>query len=204
VTLVALCVTEVTAAAGRHRQPGRVRPGRLGGKQRKERRPAVNALTAMCRAEPGSAGAVQAVSVIRTGTVRIRPEHPCGTRKPLYWWLLTSRRWTPPRPINVYAIEHAKGLILFDTGQDRASVTDDTSFPGVSPGACMTASPASTSARTIPSRPASNNMTQARCRAGLARRYRAQPAALIFAPLPPSSTVGEVCCDHGIREQFRQ
>jgi N-acyl homoserine lactone hydrolase len=90
----------------------------------------VNALTATSRAEPGSAGAVKAVSVISTGTVRIRPEHPCGTRKPLYWWLLTSRRWTPPRPINVYVIEHAKGLILFDTGQDRASVTDDTYFPG--------------------------------------------------------------------------
>jgi len=70
------------------------------------------------------------VSVISTGTVRIRPEHPYGTRKPLYWWLLTARRWTPPRPINVYVIEHAKGLILFDSGQDRASVTDDAYFPG--------------------------------------------------------------------------
>ena len=67
--------------------------------------------------------------MISTGTVQIRPEHPYGTRKPLYWWLLTSRRWTPPRPINVYVIEHAKGLILFDTGQDRASVTDSTYFP---------------------------------------------------------------------------
>ena len=90
----------------------------------------MNALTAMSRAEPGSAGPVQAVSVISTGTVRIRPEHPYGTRKPLYWWLLTSRRWTPPRPVNVYVIEHANGLILFDTGQDRASVTDATYFPG--------------------------------------------------------------------------
>ena len=90
----------------------------------------MNALTAMSRAEPGSAGPVKAVSVISTGTVRIRPEHPYGTRKPLYWWLLTSRRWTPPRPVNVYVIEHAKGLILFDTGQDRASVTDTSYFPG--------------------------------------------------------------------------
>ena len=89
----------------------------------------MNHLTAISRAEPGSAGAVKAVSVISTGTVQIRPEHPYGTRKPLYWWLLTSRRWTPPRPINVYVIEHAKGLILFDTGQDRASVTDSTYFP---------------------------------------------------------------------------
>ena len=86
--------------------------------------------TAMSRTEPGSAGAVKAVSVVSTGTVQIRPEHPYGTRKPLYWWLLTSRRWTPPRPINVYVIEHTKGLILFDTGQDRASVTDVAYFPG--------------------------------------------------------------------------
>ena len=85
---------------------------------------------ALSRSVSGSADAVRAVSVIRTGTVQIHPEHPFGTRKPLYWWLLTSRRWTPPRPVNAYAIEHARGLILFDTGQDRASVTDDTYFPG--------------------------------------------------------------------------
>jgi len=90
----------------------------------------MNALTAMSRAEPGSTGAVKAVSVISTGTVRIRPEQPYGTRKPLYWWLLTSQRWTPPRPINVYVIEHTRRLILFDSGQDRASVTDDACFPG--------------------------------------------------------------------------
>jgi N-acyl homoserine lactone hydrolase len=85
---------------------------------------------AISRTEPGSAGAVKAVSVVSTGTVRIHPEHAHGTRKPLYWWLLTSRQWTPSRPVNVYVIEHAKGLVLFDTGQDRASVTDDTYFPG--------------------------------------------------------------------------
>ena len=90
----------------------------------------MNTPTAMSRTEPGSAGAVKAVSVISTGTVQIRPEHPYGSRKPMYWWLLTSRPWTPPRPINVYVIEHTRGLILFDTGQDRASVTDDHYFPG--------------------------------------------------------------------------
>ncbi len=90
----------------------------------------VNSLTAMTRSQPGPAGPVKAVSVISTGTVQIRPEQLYGTRKPLYWWLLTSRRWTPPRPINVYVIEHAQGLILFDTGQDRASVTDRGYFPG--------------------------------------------------------------------------
>ena len=90
----------------------------------------MSASIAMSRTGPGPAGAVKAVSVVSTGTVQIRPEHPYGSRKPLYWWLLTSRRWTPPRPINVYVIEHTNGLILFDTGQDRASVTDPAYFPG--------------------------------------------------------------------------
>jgi hypothetical protein len=68
--------------------------------------------TGVSRAERGSAGPVNAVSVVSMGTVEIHPEQPYGTRKPLYWWLLTSRRWTPPRPINAYVIEHANGLIL--------------------------------------------------------------------------------------------
>ena len=86
---------------------------------------AMSTSIAVSRAGPGSAGPVKAVPVISTGTVQIRPGHPYGSRKPLYWWLLTSRRWTPPRPVNVYVIEHARGLVLFGTGQDRASVTDD-------------------------------------------------------------------------------
>jgi glyoxylase-like metal-dependent hydrolase (beta-lactamase superfamily II) len=90
----------------------------------------MSASIAVSRTETGSADPVKAVSVISTGTVQIRPEHPYGTNKPLYWWLLTSRQWTPPRPVNAYVIEHAKGLILFDTGQDRASVTDEAYFPG--------------------------------------------------------------------------
>jgi N-acyl homoserine lactone hydrolase len=86
--------------------------------------------TAVSRAEPGTADPVRAVSVVSTGTVEIHPEHAFGSRKPQDWWLLTSRDWLPPRPINAYVIEHAKGLILFDTGQDRASVTDPSYFPG--------------------------------------------------------------------------
>jgi N-acyl homoserine lactone hydrolase len=77
-----------------------------------------------------SADPVRAVSVISTGSVEIHPEHAHGTKKPLYWWLLTSRQWLPARPINVYVVEHANGLVLFDTGQDRASVTDPAYFPG--------------------------------------------------------------------------
>jgi N-acyl homoserine lactone hydrolase len=70
------------------------------------------------------------VSVISTGTVSIRPEHVGPTWKNTYVWLFTSRRWTAPRPINVYVVEHRDGLVLFDTGQDRASVTDPGYFPG--------------------------------------------------------------------------
>jgi hypothetical protein len=89
--------------------------------------------TTMSQARPGTADPIRAVGVISTGSVEIHPEHALGTRKPLYWWLLPARRWRP-RPINVYVIEHAKGLLLFDTGQDRASVTDDAYFPGGFPG----------------------------------------------------------------------
>jgi N-acyl homoserine lactone hydrolase len=40
------------------------------------------------------------------------------------------RRWTGPWPIYSYVIEHRDGLVLFDTGQDRASITDPGYFPG--------------------------------------------------------------------------
>ena len=72
---------------------------------------------------------ITSVSVVSTGSVRIRPDHVRATWRPLYWWLLTSRTWTPPRPINGYVVEHRDGLVLFDTGQDRASVTDADYFP---------------------------------------------------------------------------
>jgi glyoxylase-like metal-dependent hydrolase (beta-lactamase superfamily II) len=72
---------------------------------------------------------ISRVSVVSTGTVEIHPEHVGPTHKPMPLWLLTSRRWTAPRPINVYVIEHRDGLVLFDTGQDRATVTDPRYFP---------------------------------------------------------------------------
>ena len=74
--------------------------------------------------------AIRRVSVISTGSVRIRPQHVQSDGTPLVWWLNTSRRWTAPRPINVYVIEHESGLILFDTGQDRRSILDPGYFPG--------------------------------------------------------------------------
>ena len=73
---------------------------------------------------------ISRVSVVSTGSVQIRPEHVGPTRKNTYLWLATSRRWTAPRPINVYVIEHREGLVVFDTGQDRASVTEASYFPG--------------------------------------------------------------------------
>ena len=72
---------------------------------------------------------VKAVAVVPTGTVELHSEQIFGTRKPLLWWLLTSRRWVR-RPVNVYVIYHSSGLILFDTGQDRASVTEPDYYPG--------------------------------------------------------------------------
>ncbi len=76
-----------------------------------------------------NSGTVKAVNVVSTGNVYLHPEQISGTRKPFFWWLLTSRRWVP-RPINVYVIYHSSGLVLFDTGQDRASVTDPNYYPG--------------------------------------------------------------------------
>lgn len=76
------------------------------------------------------AGPIKSVSVVSTGTVQIHPQQPFGSRIPLYIWLVGSRRWTLPRPVNAYVIEHVDGLVLFDTGQDRASVTDRGYFPG--------------------------------------------------------------------------
>src|SRR5690348_16484753 len=73
---------------------------------------------------------IRSVEVVSTGMVDIRPQHVRNTGTPAIWWLMTSRKWTDPRPINVYVIEHRDGLVLFDTGQDRASVTDPGYFPG--------------------------------------------------------------------------
>jgi len=73
---------------------------------------------------------IRRVSVVSTGQVQIRPDHEASSWRPTMMWLLTSRRWTGPHPINAYVIEHRDGLVLFDTGQDRASVTDPGYFPG--------------------------------------------------------------------------
>jgi glyoxylase-like metal-dependent hydrolase (beta-lactamase superfamily II) len=70
------------------------------------------------------------ISVLSTGSVRVRPDHAASTWRPMTLWMLTSRSWTEPLPINAFVIEHRDGLVLFDTGQDRASITDPGYFPG--------------------------------------------------------------------------
>lgn len=72
---------------------------------------------------------IRDVQVISTGTVDIHPQHAYRTWAPVYAWVLASRRWLTGRPINVFVIDHADGLVLFDTGQDRASITDPDYFP---------------------------------------------------------------------------
>jgi N-acyl homoserine lactone hydrolase len=72
---------------------------------------------------------IRRVSVLSTCTVQLRPPHVQSDGTPLLWWLLTSRTWTAPLPINVYVVEHNDGLVLFDAGQDRASVTDSDALP---------------------------------------------------------------------------
>lgn len=75
-----------------------------------------------------SEGSVKSVSVISTGTGEVHREHVYGTRKPALWWIFFGRQWVSI-PINVYVIEHSDGLVLFDTGQNRAVVTDPDYWP---------------------------------------------------------------------------
>src|SRR4051812_13308288 len=75
------------------------------------------------------ASQVLRVERFSTGTVDIHPQHAYRGRSPMYWWILASRRWLAARPINVYVVEHSNGLVVFDAGQDRASVTDADYFP---------------------------------------------------------------------------
>jgi N-acyl homoserine lactone hydrolase len=75
------------------------------------------------------ASQVTRVARLSTGTVDIHPQHAYRGRAPMYWWILRSREWLQARPINVYVIEHTDGVVVFDTGQDRASVTDPHYFP---------------------------------------------------------------------------
>ncbi|UGV41379.1 N-acyl homoserine lactonase family protein [Methanococcoides orientis] len=76
-----------------------------------------------------SVSPIKSVSVISTGTGEAHWEHIYGSRKSALWWIFFGRRWVTI-PINVYVIEHSDGLVLFDTGQDRAVVNDSDYWPG--------------------------------------------------------------------------
>jgi N-acyl homoserine lactone hydrolase len=71
---------------------------------------------------------IRRVARFGTGTVDSHPQHAYRGCQPMYWWMLTSREWQSRRPINVYVIEHTDGIVLFDTGQDRKSVTERSSI----------------------------------------------------------------------------
>jgi N-acyl homoserine lactone hydrolase len=72
---------------------------------------------------------VTRIARFSTGSVDIHPQHAYRGLSPMYWWILTSRHWLRARPINVYVIEHTDGLVVFDAGQDHASVTEPDYFP---------------------------------------------------------------------------
>ena len=71
---------------------------------------------------------VKSVSVISTGSAEVHREHFRGTHKPALWWIFVSRQRIVV-PINVFIIEHRDGLVLFDTGLDRAILTDPDYYP---------------------------------------------------------------------------
>ena len=71
---------------------------------------------------------VRNVSVIKTGSGGLHPEHMYGTRKPAYWWIARSKEWITI-PLNVFVIEHEDGLVLFDTGIDPRAATDPEYWP---------------------------------------------------------------------------
>jgi N-acyl homoserine lactone hydrolase len=74
-------------------------------------------------------GAVRGVAAFSTGRVQIHPQHAHGSRLPSLAWILFSPTWGDRRPIHVFVIEHDRGLVLFDTGQDLASLTDPDYYP---------------------------------------------------------------------------
>lgn len=47
----------------------------------------------------------------------------------MLWWTATARAWTPWLPVNVVVVHHPAGVVLFDTGQHPASLTDPGYYP---------------------------------------------------------------------------
>ena len=71
---------------------------------------------------------IRNVTVLTTGEGKVHHEHVYGTRKPELIWIFFGRRWVR-LPIHLYLIDHADALVLFDTGQDRAVITDPDYWP---------------------------------------------------------------------------
>ncbi len=71
---------------------------------------------------------IKSLSVISTGSGKVHSEHIYGSRKPALWWIFASKP-TFSIPIYVFIIEHSQGLVLFDTGMDRAVITNPDYFP---------------------------------------------------------------------------
>lgn len=69
---------------------------------------------------------------IQTGNVRVHPQQLAGSRFNRMFWILFSEEWTEWLPINTYLIEHPKGLVLFDTGEDP-SVNESGFYPWWAP-----------------------------------------------------------------------
>jgi hypothetical protein len=140
--------------------------------------------------------------VVSTGDGVDPPRHLASTWKPTYPWLRTSRHWTKPLPINAYVVEHRDGIMLFDTGQDRASVTDPGNFPGGATESSTTASPrASTSAPAIRSPPGWR--PSAGCRSSNAARGHGSRARPLRDPAPtgvPVAAGRTACATTGERE----
>ncbi len=66
---------------------------------------------------------ISSIHVLSTGTAKQHKEHRYGSRLPALWWVFTSRSWIDI-PLNVFALEHRDGLVLFDAGMDPAIATD--------------------------------------------------------------------------------
>ena len=63
---------------------------------------------------------IRRVSVVSTGQVQIRPDHVASTWRPTAWWLLASRRWTGPRPINAMR-QRDPGLVVLPAHDPAAA-----------------------------------------------------------------------------------
>lgn len=72
------------------------------------------------------------VSILQTGTIRIRPSHRAQSAHRPVWLrrlrVMTDRRWTEPLPIYTYLVDHPEGYILFDSGESPQA-----SHPGFFP-----------------------------------------------------------------------